>query len=67
MNHKEVTKYREELKQRVTRIETIVERVESHLDRLNGRTNKLEDWRNWMVGGMAGLGFIIGMLKLGVM
>ena len=67
MNHQQVNEYREDIKQRVTRIETIVERVEGHLDQLNSRTNKLEDWRNWMVGGMAGLGFVIGLVKLGVM
>ena len=67
MNHSEVKKYREELKQRVTRIETIVERVEGHLDKLNGRTSRLEDWRNWMVGAMACLGFMITLIKTGVM
>ena len=67
MNNKEVTEYREDLKQRVTRIETIMERVEKHLDRLNSRTGKLEDWRNWMVGGMACLGFVITLIKIGAM
>ena len=67
MNHKEVLEYREELKQRVTRIETILERVEHHLNRLNKRTSKLEDWRNWMVGAMACLGFMITLIKTGVM
>ena len=71
MNNKEVTEYREDLKERVTRIETILERVEKHLDRLNSRTSKLEDWRNWMVGGMACclacFGFVITLIKIGVM
>ena len=67
MNNKEVTEYREDLKQRVTRIETIMERVEKHLDRLNSRTGKLEDWRNWMVGDMACLGFVITLIKIGAM
>ena len=67
MNHKEVLEYREELKQRVTRIETILERVEHHLNRLNKRTSKLEDWRNWMVGVMACLGFMLTLIKTGVM
>ena len=40
MNNKEVNEYREDLKQRVTRIETILERVEKHLDRLNGRVEE---------------------------
>ena len=67
MNNKEVVQYREDLKERVARIETILERVEKHLDRLNSRTGKLEDWRNWMVGGMACLGFMITLIKIGAM
>ena len=53
MNNKEVVAYREDLKSRVVRIETIVERVESHLGTLNSRTSSLESWRSWMTGGMA--------------
>ena len=53
MNNKEVVKYREDLKSRVVRIETIVERVESHLGKLNSRTSNLESWKSWMTGGMA--------------
>ena len=53
MNNKEVVQYREDLKSRVVRIETIVERVESHLGKLNSRTSSLEGWKNWMTGGMA--------------
>jgi len=67
VNNKEVVQYREDLKERVARIETILERVEKHLDRLNSRTGKLEDWRNWMVGGMACLGFMITLIKIGAM
>ena len=53
MNNKEVVQYREDLKSRVVRIETIVERVESHLGKLNSRTSSLESWKSWMTGGMA--------------
>ena len=67
MNNKEVIEYREELKERVMRIETITERMESHLGKLNDRTSKLEGWRNWTVGGMAMLGFLLGIFKLGVL
>ena len=67
MNNKEVIEYREELKERVMRIETITERMEGHLGKLNDRTSKLEGWRNWMVGGMAMLGFLLGIFKLGVL
>ena len=54
------------LKSRVVRIETIVERVESQLSKLNGRTSSLESWKSWMTGGMALL--LIGItLAIGVL
>ena len=66
MNNKQVNEYREELKERVMRIETITERMERHLGQLNNRTSSLEGWRNWMIGGMAMFGFLLGIFKLGV-
>ena len=66
MNHQEVREYREDLRSRVVRMETILERLETHLIRLNNRTAKLEDWKQWMVGGMAGLGLLITLIRLGV-
>jgi hypothetical protein len=59
LNNKEVAEYREDLKSRIVRIETIVERVESHVDKINGRTSSLENWRSWMAGGMALLGLVL--------
>ena len=59
MNNKEVAEYREDLKSRIVRIETIVERVESHVDKINGRTSSLENWRSWMAGGMALIGLAL--------
>ena len=59
MNNKEVVQYREDLKSRVVRIETIVERVENQLGKLNGSTTSLESWKSWMTGGMALLVIII--------
>ena len=53
MNHKQLEQYRDDIKSRVVRIETIVERVESQLSKLNGRTSSLESWKSWMTGGMA--------------
>ena len=67
MNNKQVNEYREELKERVMRIETITERMESHLGQLNNRTSSLEGWRNWMIGGMAMFGFLLGIFKMGVL
>jgi|TARA_R100000093_G_C1910201_1_gene62499 hypothetical protein len=59
LNNKEVAEYREDLKSRIVRIETIVERVESHVDKINGRTSSLENWRSWMAGGMALIGLVL--------
>tara|TARA_Y100001951_G_scaffold69633_1_gene56498 strand:+ start:342 stop:542 length:201 start_codon:yes stop_codon:yes gene_type:complete len=59
LNNKEVVEYREDLKSRIVRIETIVERVESHVDRINGRTSSLENWRSWMAGGMALIALVL--------
>jgi hypothetical protein len=59
MNHQEVNEYREDLKSRIVRIETIVERSENELCKLNSRTSSLESWKSWITGGMALLVIII--------
>ena len=66
MNHQEVREYREDLRSRVVRMETILERLEQHLLKLNSRTAKLEGWKQWIVGSMAGLGLLITLFRLGV-
>ena len=66
MNHKEIIEYREDLKSRIVRIETIVERVESQLGKLNGRTSNLEIWKSRMTGVMALLAGII-TIAIGVL
>jgi len=66
MNHKQLEQYRDDIKSRVVRIETIVERVESQLSKLNGRTSSLESWRSWMTGGMALLVIVI-TIAIGVL
>ena len=66
MNHKQLEQYRDDIKSRVVRIETIVERVESQLSKLNGRTSSLESWRSWMTGGMALL-LIVITIAIGVL
>ena len=66
MNHKQLEQYRDDIKSRVVRIETIVERVETQLSKLNGRTSSLESWRSWMTGGMALLVILI-TLAIGVL
>ena len=66
MNHKEIIEYREDLKSRIVRIETIVERVEAQLGKLNGRTSNLEIWKSRMTGVMALLAGII-TIAIGVL
>ena len=78
MNHKEVNEWRESLKERVTKIETTMGvelphiskslgKIDEHLEKLNNRTDKLENWKHWVVGGMAGLGLVITLIGLGVL
>jgi len=67
MNHRELEEYRGDLKSRIVRIETIVERSERELCKLNSRTSKIESWRSWMIGGMAGLGLVITLIGIGVL
>jgi len=66
MNYKEINEYREDLRGRIVRIETIVERSEKELCKINSRTSKLEAWRNWMTGGMAILVIMI-TIAMGVL
>ena len=78
MNHKEVSEYGNVFQERVSRIETTLgielpqisgslDKINSHLERLNNRTSKIEEWKQWMVGGMAGLGLVITLIRLGVL
>ena len=57
---------RTDIRERVMRIETIVERMENHLSNLNNRTAKLENWKAWSAGGFASLGLIITLMKIGI-
>ena len=78
MNHKEVNEYRNLLQERVVRIEASIgielphisgslDRIDKHLEKLNNRTTTIEGWKQWMVGGMAGLGIVITLIRLGVL
>ena len=67
MNHRELEEYRDDLRGRIVRIETIVERSEVQLGLLNDRTNSLKGWKNWMIGGMAGLGLVITLIGIGAL
>ena len=63
MDYKNIDDYRGDIKERLTRIETILNRelpdIKEQLRLSNGRMRSLENWRNYMVGGMAIISFII--------
>tara|TARA_R110000744_G_scaffold163520_1_gene280502 strand:- start:72 stop:275 length:204 start_codon:yes stop_codon:yes gene_type:complete len=63
MEYQSIDDYRGDIKERLTRIETILNRelpdIKEQLKASNGRMRSLENWRNYMVGGMAIISFII--------
>lgn len=63
MDYQNIDDYRGDIKERLTRIETILNRelpdIKEQLRLSNGRMRSLENWRNYMVGGMAIISFII--------
>ena len=63
MEYQSIDDYRGDIKERLTRIETILNRelpdIKDQLKVSNGRMRSLENWRNYMVGGMAIISFII--------
>ena len=67
MDYEPNDKNRLDIKERLTRIETILHRelpdIKEQLRLSNGRTRSLENWRNYMLGGMALLTVLLGALK----
>ena len=63
MEYQNIDDYRGDIKERLTRIETILNRelpdIKEQLKLSNGRTRALENWRNYILGGMAIISFII--------
>tara|TARA_R110000744_G_scaffold163257_3_gene279956 strand:- start:159 stop:374 length:216 start_codon:yes stop_codon:yes gene_type:complete len=63
MDYEPVDIYRSDVKERLARIETILNRelpdIKNQLSIANGRTRSLENWRNYMLGAMAILTTII--------
>ena len=63
MDYQNIDDYRGDIKERLTRIETILNRelpdIKEQLKLSNGRMRSLENWRSYMVGGMAIISFII--------
>jgi len=63
MDYQNIDDYRGDVKERLTRIETILNRelpdIKEQLKISNGRMRLLENWRNYMLGGMAILTILI--------
>ena len=63
MNYQNIDDYRGDVKERLARIETILNRelpdIKEQLKLSNGRTRSLENWRNYILGGMGIITFII--------
>ena len=63
MDYESIDDYRSNIKERLASIETILNRelpdIKEQLKLSNGRTRSLENWRNYILGGMAILTTII--------
>ena len=62
MDYEPIDSYRTDVKERLVRIETILNRelidIKEQLKLVNGRTRSLENWRSYILGGMAILSFM---------
>ena len=67
MDYEPIDKYRLDIKERLTRIEVILHRelpdIKEQLKLSNGRTRSLENWRNYILGGMAIITFVFTTLN----
>ena len=67
MDYETIDEYRSSVKERLARIESILQRelpdIKEQLKISNGRTRSLENWRNYILGGMAIIIFLFTNLK----
>ena len=67
MDYEIIDEYRSNVKERLASIETILNRelpdIKEQLKISNGRTRSLENWRNYILGGMAMIIFLITNYK----
>lgn len=67
MDYEPIDKYRYDVKERLARIEAILHRelpdIKEQLSIANGRTRSLENWRNYILGGMAIITFLMASFK----
>ena len=67
MDYQSIDEYRSDIRERLASIETILNRelpdIKEQLKIANGRTRSLENWRNYILGGMAIIIFLFTNLK----
>ena len=67
MDYESIDDYRSNVKERLASIETILNRelpdIKEQLKLSNGRTRSLENWRNYILGGMAIIIFLFTKLN----
>lgn len=67
MDYESIDDYRSNVKERLASIETILNRelpdIKDQLKIANGRTRSLENWRNYILGGMAIIIFLFTNLN----
>ena len=67
MDYQSIDDYRSDIRERLASIETILQRelpdIKEQLKISNGRTRALENWRNFTLGGMAIIIFLLTNLK----
>tara|TARA_R110002020_G_scaffold138134_2_gene307920 strand:+ start:172 stop:375 length:204 start_codon:yes stop_codon:yes gene_type:complete len=67
VDYEPIDKYRYDVKERLARIEAILHRelpdIKEQLRLANGRTRSLENWRNYILGGMAIITLLFTTLK----
>jgi len=67
MDYESIDDYRSNVKERLASIETILNRelpdIKEQLKISNGRTRSLENWRNYILGGMAIIIFLFTKLN----
>ena len=66
MDYEPIDKYRYDIKARLARIEAILHRelpdIKEQLKISNSRTRSLENWRNYILGGMAIITFLFTII-----
>lgn len=67
MDYQSIDEYRSDIRERLASIETILNRelpdIKEQLKISNGRTRSLENWRNYILGGMAIIIFLITNMR----